>query len=198
MALQLDSTPLSYNPIFHYLFTDHYVVINMRQDGKVIATKETKGASGLNPTWNAPFLFDLPLGDITQLPLVFEFIIMQVGNSNNYIFERILCSRSLKIALQFFCPSFLGSFVHQEQCPGSSSGWQQCFRGGAGTLEGNDHSRAVRDSSLAHHSVRCVIDVSGHIKSLYVFSDRVVCSIRLTQLLRIVCKRQQPFPLHTV
>lgn len=56
---------------------DHYVVINMRQDGKVIATKETKGASGLNPTWNAPFLFDLPLGDITQLPLVFEFIIMQ-------------------------------------------------------------------------------------------------------------------------
>ncbi|XP_072321852.1 synaptotagmin-5 [Eucyclogobius newberryi] len=56
---------------------DHYVVINMRQDGKVIATKETKVAGGLNPIWNAPFLFDLPPGDVTQLPVLFEFIIMQ-------------------------------------------------------------------------------------------------------------------------
>ncbi|XP_040896381.1 synaptotagmin-4 [Toxotes jaculatrix] len=56
---------------------DHYVVINLRQDGKVIGTKETKGSSGPNPVWNAPFLFDLPPGDITQLPLVLEFIIMQ-------------------------------------------------------------------------------------------------------------------------
>lgn len=57
--------------------TDHYVVINLRQNGKVIGTKETKGASGPNPVWNAPFLFDLPSGDITQLPLVLEFIVMQ-------------------------------------------------------------------------------------------------------------------------
>ncbi|KAM3877368.1 synaptotagmin-5 [Diretmus argenteus] len=56
---------------------DHYVVINMRQGGKVIGTKETKGASGPNPVWNAPFLFDLPTGDITQLPLILEFIVMQ-------------------------------------------------------------------------------------------------------------------------
>ncbi|XP_034732499.1 synaptotagmin-5 [Etheostoma cragini] len=56
---------------------DHYVVINLRQDGKIIGTKETKGASGANPVWNAPFLFDLPSGDITQLPLVLEFIVMQ-------------------------------------------------------------------------------------------------------------------------
>ncbi|XP_037645103.1 synaptotagmin-4 [Sebastes umbrosus] len=56
---------------------DHYVVINLRQDGKVIGTKETKGTSGPNPVWNAPFLFDLPSGDITQLPLVLEFIVMQ-------------------------------------------------------------------------------------------------------------------------
>ncbi|XP_042341558.1 synaptotagmin-4 [Plectropomus leopardus] len=56
---------------------DHYVVINLRQDGKVIGTKETKGASGPNPVWNAPFLFDLPSGDITELPLVLEFIVMQ-------------------------------------------------------------------------------------------------------------------------
>ncbi|XP_030581936.1 synaptotagmin-5 [Archocentrus centrarchus] len=56
---------------------DHYVVINLRQDGKVIGTKETKGASGPNPIWNAPFLFDLPPGDISQLPLVLEFIVMQ-------------------------------------------------------------------------------------------------------------------------
>ncbi|XP_029932602.1 synaptotagmin-4 [Myripristis murdjan] len=56
---------------------DHYVVINLHQDGKVIGTKETKGACGPNPVWNAPFLFDMPAGDITQLPLVLEFIVMQ-------------------------------------------------------------------------------------------------------------------------
>lgn len=61
--------------------TDHYVVINLRQDGKIIGTKETKGTSGPNPVWNAPFLFDLPSGDITQLPLVLEFIVMQVRSS---------------------------------------------------------------------------------------------------------------------
>ncbi|XP_029000873.1 synaptotagmin-5 [Betta splendens] len=56
---------------------DHYVVINLRQDGNVISTKETKAAGGSNPVWNAPFLFDLPPGDISQLPLVLEFIVMQ-------------------------------------------------------------------------------------------------------------------------
>ncbi|KAB5574683.1 hypothetical protein PHYPO_G00211820 [Pangasianodon hypophthalmus] len=56
---------------------DHYVVINLRQGGKVISTKETKGASGPNAVWNAPFLFDLPPGDIIRLPLVLEFIVMQ-------------------------------------------------------------------------------------------------------------------------
>ncbi|KAF7652207.1 hypothetical protein LDENG_00099930 [Lucifuga dentata] len=56
---------------------DHYVIINLRQDGQVMSTKETKGTSGMNPVWNAPFLFDLPPGDITQLPLVLEFIVMQ-------------------------------------------------------------------------------------------------------------------------
>lgn len=58
--------------------TDHYVIINLRQGGKVISTKETKGASGPNAVWNAPFLFDLPPGDIIRLPLVLEFIVMQV------------------------------------------------------------------------------------------------------------------------
>ncbi|KAG7467985.1 hypothetical protein MATL_G00137980 [Megalops atlanticus] len=56
---------------------DHYVVINLRHEGKVIGTKETKGAAGYNAVWNAPFLFDLPPGDVTELPLVLEFIIMQ-------------------------------------------------------------------------------------------------------------------------
>ncbi|XP_029948457.1 synaptotagmin-4 [Salarias fasciatus] len=56
---------------------DHYVVINLLQDGKVIGSKETKGAGGPNPVWNAPFLFDLPPGDVSQLPLALEFIVMQ-------------------------------------------------------------------------------------------------------------------------
>jgi len=66
------------NDIFCMSPTDHYIVINLRQHGKVIATKETKGVAGPNPVWNAPFLFDLPAGDITELPLVLEFIVMQV------------------------------------------------------------------------------------------------------------------------
>lgn len=61
-----------------FFLTDHYIVINLHQDGKIIDTKETKVASGPNPIWNAPFLFDLPPGDITQLPLALEFIVMQV------------------------------------------------------------------------------------------------------------------------
>ncbi|CAN9506809.1 unnamed protein product [Ophioblennius macclurei] len=56
---------------------DHYVVINLLQDGKVIGSKETKGAGSSNPVWNAPFLFDLPPGDVSQLPLALEFIVMQ-------------------------------------------------------------------------------------------------------------------------
>uniref|UniRef100_A0A3B3DPX2 C2 domain-containing protein n=1 Tax=Oryzias melastigma TaxID=30732 RepID=A0A3B3DPX2_ORYME len=55
----------------------HCVVIKLHLEGRVISTKETKGVSGPNPVWNAPFLFDLPPGDITQLPLVLEFVIMQ-------------------------------------------------------------------------------------------------------------------------
>jgi len=79
-----------------YIFfpTDHYVVINLRQDGKVIGTKETKGAGGPNPIWNAPFLFDLPSGDITQLPLVLEFIVMQVNNA-------VSCNAAWSVALSF-------------------------------------------------------------------------------------------------
>ncbi|XP_067105551.1 rabphilin-3A [Osmerus mordax] len=56
---------------------DHYVVINLRQDGKVIGTKETKGAGGHNAVWNAPFLFDLPVGEVSLLNMVLEFIVMQ-------------------------------------------------------------------------------------------------------------------------
>lgn len=61
-----------------FVFADHCVVIKLHQDGNVISSKETKGVSGPNPIWNAPFLFDLPPGDITQLPLTLEFVIMQV------------------------------------------------------------------------------------------------------------------------
>lgn len=66
------------NSEWPFMCLDHYVVINLRQDGKVISTKETKGASGANAVWNAPFLFDLPAGDISQLPLLLELIVMQV------------------------------------------------------------------------------------------------------------------------
>ncbi|XP_077448160.1 uncharacterized protein LOC144067940 [Stigmatopora argus] len=56
---------------------DHYVIIKLHHDGRVIGAKETKGVATCSPVWNAPFLFDLPPGDIAQLPLLLEFVVMQ-------------------------------------------------------------------------------------------------------------------------
>ncbi|XP_078286018.1 synaptotagmin-11 isoform X2 [Rhinoraja longicauda] len=56
---------------------DHSVIINLYKDGKVMSSKETKASSGYNPVWNAPFLFDIPSGDIESLVLSLEFIVMQ-------------------------------------------------------------------------------------------------------------------------
>uniref|UniRef100_A0A7M4EI37 C2 domain-containing protein n=1 Tax=Crocodylus porosus TaxID=8502 RepID=A0A7M4EI37_CROPO len=58
---------------------DHYIVIHLYHDGKIIDTKETKGIAGYNPVWNTPFLFSIPAGDIQQQQLSLEFIVMQVG-----------------------------------------------------------------------------------------------------------------------
>ncbi|KAL7401624.1 hypothetical protein ABVT39_002218 [Epinephelus coioides] len=55
---------------------EHQVVINLHHEGVVICSKETEGGSCA--VWNTSFLFDLPPGDISQLPLMLEFIIMQV------------------------------------------------------------------------------------------------------------------------
>ncbi|XP_070686586.1 uncharacterized protein syt18b [Pempheris klunzingeri] len=54
---------------------EYKVKINLHHDGVVISSRETKGGSCT--VWNTSFLFDLPPGDISQLPLMLEFIIMQ-------------------------------------------------------------------------------------------------------------------------
>ncbi|XP_029991932.1 uncharacterized protein syt18b isoform X2 [Sphaeramia orbicularis] len=54
---------------------DYQVVINLHHEGVIISSRETTGGS--STVWNTPFLFDLPPGDINQLPLMLEFIIMQ-------------------------------------------------------------------------------------------------------------------------
>ncbi|XP_061630872.1 uncharacterized protein syt18b isoform X2 [Phyllopteryx taeniolatus] len=51
------------------------VVIKLHHDGLVISSRGTKGASFA--VWNSYFLFDLPPGNISHLPLTVEFIIMQ-------------------------------------------------------------------------------------------------------------------------
>lgn len=56
---------------------DHQVVINLHHDGAVLSSRESKGGSCT--VWNTSFLFDLPPGNISQLPLMLEFIIMQVN-----------------------------------------------------------------------------------------------------------------------
>ncbi|XP_069384970.1 uncharacterized protein [Paralichthys olivaceus] len=54
---------------------DYQVVINLHHDRTVISSRESKGGSCT--VWNTSFLFDIPPGDISQLPLMLEFIIMQ-------------------------------------------------------------------------------------------------------------------------
>ncbi|CAJ1056429.1 uncharacterized protein syt18b [Xyrichtys novacula] len=55
--------------------TEYQVVINLHHEGVVISSRKTKATSCT--VWNAFFLFDLPSGDIRQLPLMLEFVIMQ-------------------------------------------------------------------------------------------------------------------------
>lgn len=61
---------------FVYLCTDYKVMINLHHEGVLISSRETKGGSCT--VWNTSFLFNLPPGDVSQLPLMLEFIIMQV------------------------------------------------------------------------------------------------------------------------
>ncbi|KAK0143813.1 hypothetical protein N1851_017985 [Merluccius polli] len=48
----------------------YQVVVNLHHEGVVISTRRTAG-------WNTPFLFDLPPGDLTHMPITLELIIMQ-------------------------------------------------------------------------------------------------------------------------
>lgn len=59
-----------------FLHTEYQVVINLHHEGVVISSRETKGGSCA--VWNTSFLFDLPPGEISQLRVVLEFIIVQV------------------------------------------------------------------------------------------------------------------------
>ncbi|XP_076154991.1 uncharacterized protein LOC143138394 [Alosa pseudoharengus] len=56
---------------------DHHVVVNLRHAGVVVSSQATQGAAGQTTVWNSTFLFDLPPGDVTQLPLVLEFILIK-------------------------------------------------------------------------------------------------------------------------
>ncbi|KAK2842437.1 hypothetical protein Q5P01_012637 [Channa striata] len=61
--------------LVHASAAGYKVVINLHYDGAVISSRETEG--GPCTVWNTSFLFDLPAGNISQLPLMLEFIIMQ-------------------------------------------------------------------------------------------------------------------------
>lgn len=63
--------------VFVYMHID-YQVINLHHEGVLMSSRETK--AGSCTVWNTSFLFDLPPGDISQLPLMLEFVINQVIN----------------------------------------------------------------------------------------------------------------------
>lgn len=56
--------------------TEYQVVINLHHEEAMISSRETKGGSCA--VWNSSFLFDLPTGEISQLRVMLEFVIMQV------------------------------------------------------------------------------------------------------------------------
>ncbi|XP_074862960.1 synaptotagmin-5-like [Carettochelys insculpta] len=56
---------------------DHYVVVHLYCDGRVVDTKETKSVAGYSPVWNTPFLFSVPAGDIQEQPLCLAFTVVQ-------------------------------------------------------------------------------------------------------------------------
>ncbi|XP_030046225.1 synaptotagmin-5 [Microcaecilia unicolor] len=87
---------------------DHYVVIHLYQDGRLKETKETKSVAGYNPVWNAPFLFDMPAGNIQEQQISIKFIVIQ---------GRIY-KRSCALGRVLIGPSAPGSgFVHwKEMC----------------------------------------------------------------------------------
>ncbi|XP_035499398.2 uncharacterized protein LOC118315863 isoform X1 [Scophthalmus maximus] len=70
---------------------DYKVLINLHHKRIVISSRETKGGSCT--VWNTSFLFDLPPGDVSLLPLMLEFIIIQnrVG-SEGRVLGRVLIS----------------------------------------------------------------------------------------------------------
>ncbi|XP_068580275.1 uncharacterized protein syt18b [Cebidichthys violaceus] len=73
--------------------TEYQVVTNLHHKGVVISSRETKGGS--RTVWNMSVLFDLPPGDISQLPLMLEFIIVQVkialgAHNHSKILGRVL------------------------------------------------------------------------------------------------------------
>ncbi|KAK5867203.1 hypothetical protein PBY51_011716 [Eleginops maclovinus] len=62
---------------------EYQVVINLHNKGVMVSSRETKGSACT--LWDSSFLFDLPPGHITQLPLLLEFVIMQVFPEGNAV-----------------------------------------------------------------------------------------------------------------
>ncbi|XP_053742700.1 uncharacterized protein syt18b isoform X1 [Synchiropus splendidus] len=81
---QLKASVLRADNIENLNSTSEYkVVVNLHHSGVVITSKENKG--GLFTVWNASFLFDLPPGDISRLPLLIEFVLVQVLSEDTVV-----------------------------------------------------------------------------------------------------------------
>ncbi|XP_028304073.1 uncharacterized protein LOC114464214 [Gouania willdenowi] len=68
---------------------DYQVVVNLHHGRVLISSRETQRES--YTVWNTSFLFDLPVGDISQLTLTLEFEVVQtVGLSEGQVIGRVL------------------------------------------------------------------------------------------------------------
>ncbi|XP_034144080.1 uncharacterized protein LOC117593342 [Esox lucius] len=70
---------------------EYHVVVNLLHEGVVIDSKERKRVGGASKKWNAPFIFDLPPGDVATMSLILEFIVMQEQDcSNSMVLGKVL------------------------------------------------------------------------------------------------------------
>lgn len=76
------------------------MLVTLHHKGAVISSREAKWASC--SSWDSFFSFDLPPGDISTLPLMLEFLIMQVKNKTKLISKtKLTVKQNTKVRFLF-------------------------------------------------------------------------------------------------
>lgn len=140
-----------------YVSTEYQVVINLHHEGVVISGRETKGGSCA--VWNSSFLFDLPPGEVSQLRVTLEFVIMQVKKKNGFLLDGNIPKRSSCAKTCDCSSSATESGPLQRQSSGSGQDRHWGCRCWTGSLEGRVQP-AGGAGALAHCASRASVDTN--------------------------------------